>query len=332
MSEKETNCPLSCVDCAVTACRYGKDNYPAFCLTRAMSPEEKASVLPLYNDGDINARYAFWSATVEGTYYGEMARVEETMEFARRVDARKIGLAYCSELQAEAKLYARILDINGFETYMIDCKAGAPEPVLDAMFVHNPSPIMLPEVFDAEPVQPGDLLEYGGHRLVCLPSNGHSPGHMSLYDAENEIIFLGDHVLFDITPNIVLWNKKDDALGQYIENLRVVQQLPVKLALPAHRTAGCVPLGERIEQLIQHHMRRTEEILSIIQQETGLTTYQISSRMKWNIVADCWDDFPASQKYFAMCECMAHLQYMCIRGMIRKSPDPEGIDHYFTAC
>lgn len=124
MSEKETNCPLSCVDCAVTACRYGKDNYPAFCLTKAMSPEEKASVLPLYNDGDINARYAFWSATVEGTYYGEMARVEETMEFARRVDARKIGLAYCSELQAEAKLYARILDINGFETYMIDCKAG----------------------------------------------------------------------------------------------------------------------------------------------------------------------------------------------------------------
>lgn len=242
-------------------------------------------------------------------------------------------MGYCirmSETDYTGILNAHLPGFYGARQKAVD--AGAPEPVLDAMFVHNPSPIMLPEVFDAEPVQPGDLLEYGGHRLVCLPSYGHSPGHMSLYDAENEIIFLGDHVLFDITPNIVLWNKKDDSLGQYIENLRVVQQLPVKLALPAHRTAGCVPLGERIEQLIQHHMRRTEEILSIIQQETGLTAYQISSRMKWNIVADCWDDFPASQKYFAMCECMAHLQYMCIRGMIRKSPDPEGIDHYFTAC
>lgn len=124
MSEENKNAPLSCVDCAVTACRYGKDNYPAFCLTKAMSPEEKASVLPLYNDGDINARYAFWSATVEGTYYGEMARVEETMEFARRVGARKIGLAYCSELKTEAELYAKILDINGFEVYTVDCRVG----------------------------------------------------------------------------------------------------------------------------------------------------------------------------------------------------------------
>lgn len=124
MADNEKTCPLSCVDCAVTACRYGRDNYPAFCLTKAMSEEDKASVLPLYNDGDVNSKYAFWSATVEGTYYGEMARVEETMEFARRVGAVKIGLAYCCELKAEAELYAKILDINGFETYMIDCRAG----------------------------------------------------------------------------------------------------------------------------------------------------------------------------------------------------------------
>lgn len=136
MACNEKTCPLSCVDCAVTACRYGKDNYPAFCLTKAMSEDDKASVLPLYNDDDINLKYAFWSATVEGTYYGEMARVEETMEFARRVDVVKIGLAYCCELKTEAELYAKILDINGFETYMIDCKVGD----LDAGEVFNGQP------------------------------------------------------------------------------------------------------------------------------------------------------------------------------------------------
>lgn len=122
---EEKTTQFSCVDCAVTACRYGKDNYPQFCPTKAMSEEYKASVLPLYNDGGINAKYAFWSATVEGTYYGEMARVEETMEFARRVGARKLGLACCSELRTEAELYAKILDTNGFETYMIDCHASS---------------------------------------------------------------------------------------------------------------------------------------------------------------------------------------------------------------
>lgn len=208
--------------------------------------------------------------------------------------------------------------------------AGTPEAVLEAMFVNNPSPIMLPEVFTAETVRPGDRLEYGGHRLVCLSTYGHSPGHMSLYDEENRIIFLGDHVLFDITPNIVLWNRDDDALGQYIENLRAVQKLPISLALPAHRTAGSVSLNERIDSLIRHHMRRTEEIQSIIRREEGLTAYEISSRMKWNIVAAGWDDFPASQKYFAVCECMAHLQYMCLNGMASKAPGPDNVMLYFV--
>lgn len=208
--------------------------------------------------------------------------------------------------------------------------AGTPEAVLEAMFVNNPSPIMLPEVFAAETVRPGDRLEYGGRGLACLPTYGHSPGHMSLYDEENRIIFLGDHVLFDITPNIVLWNRDDDALGQYIENLRAVQKLPVSLALPAHRTAGSVALNERIDSLIRHHMRRTEEIRSIIRRKEGLTAYEISSRMKWNIVAACWDDFPASQKYFAVCECMAHLQYMCLNGIAGKAPGSDNISRYFA--
>lgn len=127
MSSKKETCPLSCIDCAVTACRYGRTDYPAFCLTKALTEEDKNSVLPIYNGDKTNAKYAFWSATVEGTYYAQMARVEETMEFARRVDARKIGLAYCSEMKTEAELYSRMLDINGFEVYSVDCHAGAPE-------------------------------------------------------------------------------------------------------------------------------------------------------------------------------------------------------------
>ena len=46
MSEENKNAPLSCVDCAVTACRYGKDNYPAFCLTKAMSPRKRRPFFP----------------------------------------------------------------------------------------------------------------------------------------------------------------------------------------------------------------------------------------------------------------------------------------------
>lgn len=65
-------------------------------------------------------------------------------------------------------------DFYGARQKSID--AGVPADVLDAIFVHNPSPIMLPEMFPAETVKAGDVLEYGGHRLECLPTYGHSPG------------------------------------------------------------------------------------------------------------------------------------------------------------
>ena len=207
--------------------------------------------------------------------------------------------------------------------------AGVPADVLDAMFVHNPSPIMLPEMFPAETVKAGAVLEYGGHRLECLPTYGHSPGHISLYDRENEIIFLGDHVLFDISPNIVLWTREDDSLGEYLKSLRAVQDLAVKTALPAHRTTGNVSLAQRTKELTNHHQRRIEELSEIVHRDPGLTCYEAAERMKWSIRAASWDDFPPSQKYFAVCECMAHLQHMYCSGLVDRFMDADGVMRHY---
>ena len=125
MSEESKNgYPLSCVDCSVTACRFGKDNYPEFCLTKKLSEDDKEEVLPKYFSDDITSKCSVCSVEVEGEYYGQMARVEETMEFARRIGAEKIGLAYCSDMVNEAELYARILRINGFSVVSVICKYG----------------------------------------------------------------------------------------------------------------------------------------------------------------------------------------------------------------
>ena len=210
--------------------------------------------------------------------------------------------------------------------------AGVPSSVLDSMFVHNPSPIMLPEIFPADTVNAGAVLEYGGHRLECLPTYGHSPGHISLYDRKNGLIFLGDHVLFDISPNIVLWTREDDALGEYLNSLRFVQILPIKIALPAHRTAGNISLAARAEELIAHHKHRLEELTAILCREPGLTCYEAAERMTWSIRAASWDDFPPTQKYFAVCECMAHLQHMYCIGLINRSPGADGIMRYYVAA
>lgn len=118
------NSKLSCVDCSVTACRYGKDNYPEFCLTAKLSEEDKSAVIRDYFEDELTGKMSICSVEVEGEFYGEMARVEETMEFARRIGARKLGLAYCGELEEESALYAKILRLNGFEVVSVMCKAG----------------------------------------------------------------------------------------------------------------------------------------------------------------------------------------------------------------
>ena len=47
------------------------------------------------------------------------------MEFARRIGAKKIGIATCVGLLAEARTAARIFRKAGFEVYGVACKVGA---------------------------------------------------------------------------------------------------------------------------------------------------------------------------------------------------------------
>ena len=66
------------------------------------------------------------------------------------------------------------------------------------------------------------------------------------------ILLLGDHVLFDITPNITVWPSYANPLGGYLDSLALVRRLPVRLPLPAHRTVQ-TGLRERIDEITAHH-------------------------------------------------------------------------------
>ena len=54
-----------------------------------------------------------------------MTRIEETMEFARRIGAKKLGIATCAGLLSESHTLAKILRANGFEVFGVCCKVGS---------------------------------------------------------------------------------------------------------------------------------------------------------------------------------------------------------------
>lgn len=166
-------------------------------------------------------------------------------------------------------------------------------------------------------LEDGQQLRYGGHTLECVLTPGHTPGHMCLFDREEGILFSGDHVLFHITPNICRWTGVEDSLGDYLASLDRVNALPVRQLLPAHR-AVLGELSQRTAELKHHHRVRLDSALEIVGQSPGLTAYDIAGRMAWSIRCRSWAEFPVTQKFFAVGEALAHLDYLEVRGLLRR--------------
>ena len=91
---RESETVHSCVDCGVTNCNKMDRFYPEFCLTTDMDERLLGEVIRLYDDEE-NKKVTVAAAGVESDYYCQMCRVEETIEFAKRIGAKKIGIATC---------------------------------------------------------------------------------------------------------------------------------------------------------------------------------------------------------------------------------------------
>lgn len=116
---------MSCVDCGTKSCNKLDGANPPFCLTTGMDPELLAEAMRLYAEDEENAKTAKISAEVEAEFYCRMTRVEEIMEFARRIGFQRIGIATCVGLLSEARTAARIFRKHGFEVYGAACKVGS---------------------------------------------------------------------------------------------------------------------------------------------------------------------------------------------------------------
>lgn len=89
--------------------------------------------------------------------------------------------------------------------------------------------------FPAIPVDNWEKIPMGKLTVLALHTPGHTPGHMVLYLPEERLLFSGDHILFDITPNISVWYQVPNSLKDYLSSLSRIRALPIQTAFPAHR-------------------------------------------------------------------------------------------------
>lgn len=165
------------------------------------------------------------------------------------------------------------------------------------------------QMFPARLVDDGTVISLGNWKIRCVHTPGHTPGHMVLYLPERQLLFSGDHILFDITPNISVWDGVPRSLEDYLSSLEKIRALPVQVAFPAHRHGGS-DVPRRIDALQAHHRDRLEEICRAVAARPGSTAYEIAGTITWSARGLGWAQFPPHQKWFAMGETLAHLRYL----------------------
>jgi len=116
----------TCTLCGVRACSAepGTRTPPAFCPmpveTELLEEVEKA-----YLEQEDLRRLALESARTEAAGYCRTTRIEDIMDFARRIGAGKLGIAHCVGLMHEARLAREVFVAAGFEVYTVCCKVGS---------------------------------------------------------------------------------------------------------------------------------------------------------------------------------------------------------------
>ena len=117
---------LSCMFCHRKACETGKpEEYPGLCLTTTAPGTLLAETLEIYRTSGIDRDIAIAAAEIEGEFYGRACRAEEIIRFAKKIGAKKIGIASCVGLLSEAQTFCKILEVNGLQYFGAACKMGA---------------------------------------------------------------------------------------------------------------------------------------------------------------------------------------------------------------
>jgi glyoxylase-like metal-dependent hydrolase (beta-lactamase superfamily II) len=188
-------------------------------------------------------------------------------------------------------------------------------PSAEAEVMSNSQRALSQVVKTAEPsvqLDGAETVVMGRRRVRVEWTPGHSPGHVCLYEATDGLLFAGDHILPELSPNIGLHPQSTpDPLHEYLEALRRMAALRPRRVLPAHGRPF-TDVASRVEALVSHHLRRLDQILEI--------AGDAGEKSGWQVAVDLWG--PRSNLYekrLALQEGLAHLQALAVEGRVSKS-------------
>jgi uncharacterized metal-binding protein len=183
-----------CAKCPIHACypegadtntHIDLESAPPFCpmklhpdiLKKASDEYNKESVREFARQASIQEGECY--ETIDGKRRTKIPRIEETIQFARKMNYKKLGMVFCLGLADEAAMLSTIFENAGFEVVSVCCKVGGvPKEDIGLMPEQK---ITSPEQYESmcNPIAQAEIMNEETPDLVILV--GLCVGHDSLF-------------------------------------------------------------------------------------------------------------------------------------------------------
>ena len=169
-------------------------------------------------------------------------------------------------------------------------------------------------------VRDGDGLAIGGREWEVLTTFGHSPEQACLHARDGGVLISADQILPKITTNVSVWPDQPhgDPLRLYLASLERFKPMDADtLVLPSHG----LPfrgIAMRVAQLRAHHDARLAELSEAI----AASPAPISAADMLPVLFR--RELDVQQRFFAMGEAIAHLNYLWHRRRVARLRGADG--------
>ena len=190
---------------------------------------------------------------------------------------------------------------------------GAPKDSVDTIINYMESAQQWAEPLDdVHFINEGDEICFQNMVLRPIHCPGHSPGLICFYLEGEGILFSGDHLLKEISPNPIIkplqkgGDPRNTSLTQYLNSIRKIGTLEVSLVLPGHGE----PIQEfksLLENILRHHEQRLAQVLSVLSQGEK-TAYDISRSF--------FPNTKSFEVFLGVSEILGHLSILLEEGKI----------------
>jgi glyoxylase-like metal-dependent hydrolase (beta-lactamase superfamily II) len=240
--------------------------------------------------------------------------------------AKKLSLLSGAPIYIHSKEYGRIRSMIHSLGFLrsIMLRNGVPKGLVnEALQFIESSQNLADPLEEAFFLDDGDAVPFKSMIWKTIHCPGHAPGLICFYWPEKKVLFTGDHLLKEITPNPVLnvyENKppfRYPSLKEYLTSLGKVEKMDISLLLPAHGEEIYDAKG-LIQKIFAHHNERMDRIRFSLSK---------GEKTPFEIAMDLFPGVPPFEVFLGISEAVGHLEILKEKRSVRVK-EKEGKDYY----